>query len=218
MSIWCVSFCRTYVIMMHQMNCVIFGPQVTMSSACVSGFTKMLYCSYCQGLFTLKPCNNYCLNVMKGCLANQADLDPEWSKYIGKSLFIPLTKRVKCMSAPEIWPGIVDFLIGLGWSIVSYRDLSSGHFYSIWIHHTTRASHCMCDVWKNGRVSSDAQTQTHRVFSICVSIYEDMNIISRAALRVSSPASHHFMLPSCTQKLKDLHYKRKYITTVYFSM
>ncbi|KAL0185035.1 hypothetical protein M9458_020731, partial [Cirrhinus mrigala] len=66
----------------------------TMSSACVSGFTKMLYCSYCQGLFTLKPCNNYCLNVMKGCLANQADLDPEWSKYIGKSLFAPLTKSM----------------------------------------------------------------------------------------------------------------------------
>uniref|UniRef100_A0A672QH87 Glypican 6b n=1 Tax=Sinocyclocheilus grahami TaxID=75366 RepID=A0A672QH87_SINGR len=51
--------------------------KVTMSSACISGFTKMLYCSYCQGLFTLKPCNNYCLNVMKGCLANQADLDPD---------------------------------------------------------------------------------------------------------------------------------------------
>uniref|UniRef100_A0A672QH31 Glypican 6b n=1 Tax=Sinocyclocheilus grahami TaxID=75366 RepID=A0A672QH31_SINGR len=46
--------------------------KVTMSSACISGFTKMLYCSYCQGLFTLKPCNNYCLNVMKGCLANQS--------------------------------------------------------------------------------------------------------------------------------------------------
>uniref|UniRef100_A0A672QGV8 Glypican 6b n=1 Tax=Sinocyclocheilus grahami TaxID=75366 RepID=A0A672QGV8_SINGR len=60
--------------------------KVTMSSACISGFTKMLYCSYCQGLFTLKPCNNYCLNVMKGCLANQADLDPEWSKYIGKTV------------------------------------------------------------------------------------------------------------------------------------
>ncbi|XP_016308114.1 glypican-6-like [Sinocyclocheilus anshuiensis] len=62
--------------------------KVTMSSACISGFTKMLYCSYCQGLFTLKPCNNYCLNVMKGCLANQADLDPEWSKYIDAMLLV----------------------------------------------------------------------------------------------------------------------------------
>uniref|UniRef100_A0A673H1A0 Glypican-6-like n=1 Tax=Sinocyclocheilus rhinocerous TaxID=307959 RepID=A0A673H1A0_9TELE len=67
--------------------------KVTMSSACISGFTKMLYCSYCQGLFTLKPCNNYCLNVMKGCLANQADLDPEWSKYIDAMLL--LTERLE---------------------------------------------------------------------------------------------------------------------------
>uniref|UniRef100_A0A9J7YH49 Glypican 6b n=1 Tax=Cyprinus carpio carpio TaxID=630221 RepID=A0A9J7YH49_CYPCA len=67
--------------------------KVNMSSACVSGFTKMLYCSYCQGLFTLKPCNNYCLNVMKGCLANQADLDPEWSKYIDAMLL--LTERLE---------------------------------------------------------------------------------------------------------------------------
>ncbi|KAF4108698.1 glypican-6b [Onychostoma macrolepis] len=66
---------------------------VTMSSACVSGFTKMLYCSYCQGLFSLKPCNNYCLNVMKGCLANQADLDPEWSKYIDAMLLV--TERLE---------------------------------------------------------------------------------------------------------------------------
>ncbi|XP_056611078.1 glypican-6b isoform X2 [Triplophysa dalaica] len=55
--------------------------KVTMSPACIDGFTKMLYCSYCDGLSTLKPCKNYCLNVLKGCLANQADLDPEWSKY-----------------------------------------------------------------------------------------------------------------------------------------
>ncbi|KYO39468.1 hypothetical protein Y1Q_0021110 [Alligator mississippiensis] len=43
---------------------------------------KMLYCPYCRGLPTVKPCNNYCLNVMKGCLANQADLDTEWNLFI----------------------------------------------------------------------------------------------------------------------------------------
>ncbi|XP_043086515.1 glypican-6b isoform X2 [Puntigrus tetrazona] len=67
--------------------------KVTVSSACVSGFTKMLYCSFCQGLFSLKPCNNYCLNVMKGCLANQADLEPEWSKYIDAMLLV--TERLE---------------------------------------------------------------------------------------------------------------------------
>ena len=44
----------------------------------------MLYCPYCQGVPSAKPCKNYCLNVMKGCLANQADLDPEWNQFIGK--------------------------------------------------------------------------------------------------------------------------------------
>lgn len=67
--------------------------KVSMSSACIDGFTKMLFCSYCNGLFTLKPCKNYCLNVMKGCLANQADLDPEWSKYIDAMLL--LTERLE---------------------------------------------------------------------------------------------------------------------------
>ncbi|KAI7808363.1 glypican-6b isoform X2 [Triplophysa rosa] len=67
--------------------------KVTMSPACIDGFTKMLYCSYCNGLSTLKPCKNYCLNVLKGCLANQADLDPEWSKYTDAMLL--LTERLE---------------------------------------------------------------------------------------------------------------------------
>ena len=45
---------------------------------------KMLYCPYCSGQVALKPCQNYCLNVMRGCLANQADLDTEWNNFLGK--------------------------------------------------------------------------------------------------------------------------------------
>ena len=45
----------------------------------------MLYCSYCRGMPGLKPCHNYCHNVMRGCLANQADLDAEWNLFIGES-------------------------------------------------------------------------------------------------------------------------------------
>lgn len=47
---------------------------------------KMLYCPYCSGQVALKPCQNYCLNVMRGCLANQADLDTEWNNFLGKWL------------------------------------------------------------------------------------------------------------------------------------
>ncbi|XP_051565021.1 glypican-6-like [Myxocyprinus asiaticus] len=67
--------------------------KVILSSACINSFTRMLFCSYCQELFTLKPCKNYCLNVLKGCLTNQADLDPEWSKYIDAMLL--LTERLE---------------------------------------------------------------------------------------------------------------------------
>ncbi|KAK5607008.1 hypothetical protein CRENBAI_010282 [Crenichthys baileyi] len=40
---------------------------------------RMTYCPHCRGMPTAKPCANYCSNVMKGCLANQADLHTEWS-------------------------------------------------------------------------------------------------------------------------------------------
>lgn len=58
--------------------------QVTLSSECLKGLMKLVYCPYCRGIASVKPCSNYCSNVMKGCLANQADLDPEWQNLIGK--------------------------------------------------------------------------------------------------------------------------------------
>ena len=58
--------------------------QVSPTPGCIRALMKMLYCPYCRGLPTVRPCNNYCLNVMKGCLANQADLDTEWNLFIGK--------------------------------------------------------------------------------------------------------------------------------------
>lgn len=59
--------------------------QVSSTPACIRALTKMVYCPFCQGMPAVKACKNYCLNVMKGCLANQADLDPEWNLYIGTS-------------------------------------------------------------------------------------------------------------------------------------
>ncbi|KTF93079.1 hypothetical protein cypCar_00007599, partial [Cyprinus carpio] len=59
--------------------------KVNISPGCSKALTKMLYCPYCGGLPGLKPCANYCQNVMRGCLANQADLDPEWNLFIGSA-------------------------------------------------------------------------------------------------------------------------------------
>lgn len=55
-----------------------------MLPGCRTALTKMMYCSYCRGLPAIRPCRNYCRNVMRGCLANQADLDTEWNLFIGK--------------------------------------------------------------------------------------------------------------------------------------
>ncbi|XP_029905541.1 glypican-1 [Myripristis murdjan] len=56
--------------------------QVPLSPECVKALMKLIYCPHCRGLASVKPCPNYCSNVMKGCLANQADLDAEWQTLI----------------------------------------------------------------------------------------------------------------------------------------
>ncbi|XP_012732003.2 glypican-1 isoform X1 [Fundulus heteroclitus] len=53
--------------------------QVPLSQKCIGAIMRMTYCQHCRGMPTAKPCVNYCSNVMKGCLANQADLHTEWS-------------------------------------------------------------------------------------------------------------------------------------------
>lgn len=52
--------------------------QVQLSQECMRAMMKMTYCPHCRGMASARPCANYCSNVMKGCLANQADLNSEW--------------------------------------------------------------------------------------------------------------------------------------------
>ncbi|XP_078266791.1 glypican-5-like isoform X1 [Rhinoraja longicauda] len=55
---------------------------VVFTRECSRALVKMEYCSHCHGLTLIKPCVAYCLNVMRGCLANLADIDPHWRHYI----------------------------------------------------------------------------------------------------------------------------------------
>ncbi|XP_008282640.1 glypican-1b [Stegastes partitus] len=52
--------------------------QVPLSQECMRAMMRMTYCPHCRGMASARPCANYCSNVMKGCLANQADLNTEW--------------------------------------------------------------------------------------------------------------------------------------------
>ncbi|KAL2088595.1 hypothetical protein ACEWY4_015494 [Coilia grayii] len=56
--------------------------KMNVGSECVRALMRQWYCPLCRGMPTLKPCHSLCLNVMKGCLANQADLDSEWNSFI----------------------------------------------------------------------------------------------------------------------------------------
>ncbi|XP_078258456.1 glypican-5a isoform X2 [Rhinoraja longicauda] len=49
---------------------------------CSRALLKMQYCSHCQGWTNHKPCTGYCLNVIRGCLAHMAEIDPHWREYI----------------------------------------------------------------------------------------------------------------------------------------
>ncbi|XP_074945691.1 glypican-5 isoform X2 [Phalacrocorax aristotelis] len=52
------------------------------SKDCGRALLRMQYCPHCQGLTLGKPCMGYCLNVIRGCLANMAEIDLHWRGYI----------------------------------------------------------------------------------------------------------------------------------------
>lgn len=62
------------------------SPKVNPTPQGVQALLKMMYCPHCRGLVAVKPCYNYCFNVMRGCLANQGELDTEWNNFIGECL------------------------------------------------------------------------------------------------------------------------------------
>uniref|UniRef100_A0A3Q3JZK7 Glypican 2 n=1 Tax=Monopterus albus TaxID=43700 RepID=A0A3Q3JZK7_MONAL len=62
--------------------------KLTADSECVRGLMRQWYCPLCRGMAFLRPCHSLCLNVMKGCLANQADLETEWNNFIVMPNFI----------------------------------------------------------------------------------------------------------------------------------
>ncbi|XP_065360002.1 glypican-6 isoform X2 [Calliphora vicina] len=53
---------------------------VRLNADCTSALTKMQHCGSCKG-YTEKPCTNYCINVIKGCLHYYNELDTEWENY-----------------------------------------------------------------------------------------------------------------------------------------
>ncbi|KAG8230058.1 hypothetical protein J437_LFUL009642 [Ladona fulva] len=56
---------------------------LTPGSACGVALMRMTHCPACRGLPSgLKACSNYCINVMKGCLAHHAEVDTDWNHFV----------------------------------------------------------------------------------------------------------------------------------------
>ncbi|TEA31694.1 glypican-1 isoform X2 [Globicephala melas] len=62
--------------------------QVPLSPECSRAVMKLVYCAHCLGVPGARPCPDYCRNVLKGCLANQADLDAEWRNLLDSMVLI----------------------------------------------------------------------------------------------------------------------------------
>ncbi|XP_026772016.1 glypican-2 [Pangasianodon hypophthalmus] len=58
----------------------------SVSAECGKALMRQLYCPLCGGSPSLRSCHPLCLNVMKGCLANHAELNSEWNRFIDSLL------------------------------------------------------------------------------------------------------------------------------------
>lgn len=65
-----------------------FVLQVPLAPECSRAVMKLVYCAHCRGVPGARPCPDYCRNVLKGCLANQADLDAEWRNLLDSMVLI----------------------------------------------------------------------------------------------------------------------------------
>uniref|UniRef100_W8BCM0 Glypican-6 n=2 Tax=Ceratitis capitata TaxID=7213 RepID=W8BCM0_CERCA len=53
---------------------------IHLNADCTAALTKMQHCGACKG-YAEKPCTNYCVNVIKGCLHYVNEFDTEWENF-----------------------------------------------------------------------------------------------------------------------------------------
>uniref|UniRef100_A0A0K0CZQ3 Glypican-6-like protein n=1 Tax=Angiostrongylus cantonensis TaxID=6313 RepID=A0A0K0CZQ3_ANGCA len=61
---------------------------VSVSNECRQNLARMWDCSLCSGVEESRPCPSLCLNVMKGCLADWAEIDQQWNAVVDSMLKI----------------------------------------------------------------------------------------------------------------------------------
>ena len=67
--------------------------QIEPTQECMKAIQKRDSCPACQGFAEIKPCSNYCINVMKGCLVFHIELQKHWDQFL--DALSQLTERLQ---------------------------------------------------------------------------------------------------------------------------
>ncbi|CAL1544757.1 unnamed protein product [Lymnaea stagnalis] len=117
------------------------------SEACLKATVRMMYCPLCRGLTSTKPCNNFCLNTMKGCLAYQADLNVPWNEYIES-----LNKVAQRLEGPFNFETVMDPIdVKISEAIMNFQENANVVSTKIFTG---------CGTPRLARKRRDAQTET----------------------------------------------------------
>ncbi|VDM62175.1 unnamed protein product [Angiostrongylus costaricensis] len=65
----------------------------SVSNECRQNLARMWDCSLCSGVQESRPCPSLCMNVMKGCLADWAEIDQQWNAVVDSMLKISFKLR-----------------------------------------------------------------------------------------------------------------------------
>jgi len=49
---------------------------------CSRALTRLIHCAHCDGHVNVRPCADFCVNVMRGCLVHVVEIDMHWNLFV----------------------------------------------------------------------------------------------------------------------------------------
>lgn len=83
--------------------------KIKLEETCKEGLTQMLFCSKCKGLLTVRPCKDFCEDVLHGCFGKLMEIFSESKRVIQQ--FQPFLKVMKEEHGLEVVLKSVDRII-----------------------------------------------------------------------------------------------------------
>uniref|UniRef100_A0A915J1J6 Glypican-6 n=1 Tax=Romanomermis culicivorax TaxID=13658 RepID=A0A915J1J6_ROMCU len=88
------------------------------SNDCHGSYMKMAFCQHCSGLPNIRPCKNFCLNVMNSCFHDQVQFDHHWNDYLGN-----LVQLLDRLQGPLNIESVIDpITIKISDAIMTFQD------------------------------------------------------------------------------------------------